>query len=86
MPSATVNARPRISCVRLFFSSPQCAHVTVTPEDSSRNVFSAGIPQAPIGVNISPTPGPAVGHCTEKSGHRSLCSRSPSHGTDSTRM
>ena len=46
----------------------------------------AGTPHAAIGVNFSLMPGPAVGHCAVKSGQISLCSRSPSQGTDSTRM
>ncbi len=32
MPSAMVRTRPQIRCVRLFFSSPQCAQVSVTPD------------------------------------------------------
>ena len=65
--------------------SAQCAHVTVTPDESSSSVLKAGMPHAPIGENGSEAYGPAVGHCAEKSGHSSFCSRSPSHGTESTR-
>src|SRR3970040_67354 len=78
-PSATVKNRPVMSCARLFLSNPQCAHVTVTPEDNKMHVFNAGMPQAPIGVNwfgpgtvscgtgIGPF-GPAVGQVASNPG------------------
>ena len=50
-------------------------------------VLIAGMPHAPIGVNGSSSiPGPATGHPAVKLGHSSLLSRSPSQGTDRTRM
>ena len=59
--------------------------VTVAPELSSSSVFSAGTPQAAIGVNASVAWGPAVGHTALKSGQSSFCSMSPRSGTASTR-
>ena len=44
------------------------AQVIVAPEVSSSAVFSAGIPQAPIGVNCGPF-GPEVGHADSNPGH-----------------
>ena len=50
--------------------SAQCAIVTVTPEDSSSTVLSAGRPQAPIGENFSSKPGPAEGQWLVNPGQR----------------
>src|SRR5436190_13365169 len=77
-----VRARPKMRFCRSFFLSAQCAHVTVTPDESSSSVLIAGMPHACIGVNSGGRYGPAVGQCAAKSGHRSLLSMSPSHGTE----
>lgn len=34
---------PCVACLKLFSSSPWCAHVTVTPEASRIAVFRSGI-------------------------------------------
>jgi hypothetical protein len=71
----------------LFFSSAQCAQVTVTPDDSSSAVLSAGMPQAPIGVNCAPF-GPADGQAPVKSGHSVVpwaATMLPSSGTEMVR-
>ena len=44
MPRRDRQHHPQISCERSFLSSPQCAHVTVTPEESRISVLSAGMP------------------------------------------
>src|SRR5439155_17646223 len=54
-----------------FRFSPQCAIVTVTPEESSSSVLIAGTPHAAIGVNSSMNPGPAEGKCELKPGQTS---------------
>src|SRR5687767_2705151 len=59
----------RMSCLRLFSFSAQWAMVMVTPELRSRNVLSAGMPHAAIGVNSSVNAGPAEGHFSVKPGH-----------------
>src|SRR4051812_27126593 len=82
MPRMTVSARPKMRLERSPFFSAQCAHVTVTPEDSSRSVLIAGMPNACIGENSDGRYGPVVGHCAAKSGQISLFSMSPSHGTE----
>ena len=64
-----VKIMKRISCPRRFSFSAQCAMVIVTPEERSRSVLMAGMPQAAIGVNSSMNPGPAEGQCAEKPGH-----------------
>ena len=87
MPSSIVAASPRLSWTRLPRSSAQCAQVTVAPELSSRAVLSAGMPQAPIGVNVGPF-GPLVGQVPLKSGHRVVpcaASRPPNVGTEMVR-
>src|SRR2546423_4229221 len=43
--------------------------VTVTPDESSSRVLIAGMPQAPIGENVSMKPGPAEGQWGVKPGH-----------------
>src|SRR5437773_11130076 len=73
------------SCARLPSFSAQWATVTVTPDERSSSVLSAGIPQAAIGVNGSLKTGPAVGHCAAKSGQSSLLSLLPRSGTESSR-
>src|SRR5258706_16208543 len=52
----------RSSCARFPSFSAQWAIVTVTPDERSSSVLSAGIPQAAIGVNGSLKFGPAEGH------------------------
>src|SRR5258706_13521940 len=81
-----VKKRNQLSIARLPSLSAQCAIVTVTPEDSSSAVFSAGMPQAPIGVKGSSKPGPAEGQWLVKPGHREgLWSRLGRAGTEITR-
>src|SRR5438067_1125833 len=77
-----VSARPKIRFLRSFLLSAQCAHVTVTPDESSSSVLIAGMPHACIGVNSCGRYGPTVGQCDAKSGHSSLFSGSPSHGIE----
>src|SRR5258706_371337 len=67
-----VKKRNQLSIARLPSLSAQCAIVTVTPEDSSSAVFSAGMPQAPIGVKGSSKPGPAEGQWLVKPGQREV--------------
>src|ERR1051326_5144959 len=81
-PSRIVRNKPKIRLPRSFFLSAQCAHVTVTPDDSSSSVLTAGIPHACMGLNSGGRYGPGVGQWAVKSGHSSLFSGSPSHGTE----
>src|ERR1043165_9660781 len=69
IPSMIVSDRPKIRLPRSPFLSAQCAHVTVTPEDSSSSVLIAGMPNACIGENSGGRYGPAVGQCAPQSGH-----------------
>lgn len=51
---------PCVACLKLFSSSPWCAHVTVTPEASRIAVFRSGICRGlkgwiPVGGHIDPS-------------------------------